>query len=66
MENKQKLMAKMRNNQTNRSMTQEQAKKVAMEAWGYKRPKQKLSEEDLRNLKQLEQRALNLLTLLAK
>ena len=56
----------MQNKQTNRSMTQEQAKKVAIEAWGYKRPKQKLSEEDLRNLKQLEQRALNLLTLLAK
>ena len=59
-------MAKMRNNQTNRSMTQEQAKKVAMEAWGYKKPKQKLSEEDLRNLKELERRALNLLSLLVK
>lgn len=56
----------MQNKQTNRSMTQEQAKKVAMRAWDYKRPKQKLSEEDLRNLKKLEQRALNLLTLLAK
>lgn len=42
----------MQNKQTNRSMTQEQAKKVALEAWGYRRPKQKLSEEDHQAVRQ--------------